>query len=202
MWIQQSRSVQCLCSPSEHTRGPYWKRLESLHIAPLNRKWQIDNLIESKKKSILIFFPTLFECAPQAEKQKAAAVLDKVCLWRCAHQMSPPLDPMSPQIKPNPNKNPVQSQRRKGASMKHNLHSTILVMWLEKSKNNGAHCTKRSWNWRKQDKKAKLRIDEIRILCIEKQEQHKIPNMVSIQFRHIRFNFQELDNRWNSEVYS
>lgn len=117
--------------------------------------WQFNRI--KKKKSILIFFPTLFECAPQAEKQKAAAVLDKVCLWRCAHQMSPPLDPMSPQIKPNPNKNPVQSQRRKGASMKHNLHSTILVMWLEKSKNNGCPLYKKELELKKTRQKGKIK---------------------------------------------
>lgn len=55
---------------------------------------------------------------------------------------------------------------------------------------------KRSWNSRKRDtKRQKLRIDENRMLCIGKQEENKIPNMVSIQFRHLRFTFQELDNR-------
>lgn len=60
----------------------------------------------------------------------------------------------------------------------------------------GVHCKKRSWNSRKRDtKRQKLRIDEKRMLCIGKQEENKISNMVSIQFRHLRFTFQELDNR-------
>lgn len=70
MWIQQSRSVQCLGSPSEHTRDPYGKRVESLHIAPLTRKRQIDNFIKTRKqqKWSRFFFPVrVMSCPPQSK---------------------------------------------------------------------------------------------------------------------------------------